>query len=75
MMGVIQLSTSVWAITRNSVSNTLGCLSHICITDRWWLFFFLTDSLDKASTLLFSYLSMCSKGALLNRAMLFQATW
>ena len=48
MMGVIQLSFLVLAIARHSVSDTLRCLRHICMTDHWWLFFFVTDSLDKA---------------------------
>jgi len=75
MMGVIQLSISASAIARHSVSDTLGCLNHICMTGLWWLFFLVTDSLDKMLALLVSSLGMCSNGALFNRAMLFQAAW
>ena len=79
MTGVIQLlaSTSSSSIVRHSASAsvTLGCLSHICMTDLWWLFLFVTDSLDKMSALLLSSLGMCSKGALLKRAMQFLAAW
>ena len=49
MTSVIQLSTSASSIARHSASSiarhsasasvTLGCLSHICMTDLWWLFF------------------------------------
>ena len=77
MTGVIQLSASASAssIARHSASVTLGCLNHICMTDLWWLFFLVTDYLDRMSTLLLSSLGMCSKGALLKRAMLFLAVW
>ena len=37
MKGAIQLSILVLAIARHSVSDTLGCLSHICMTHRWWI--------------------------------------
>ena len=53
MMGVIQLSISASAIVRHSVSNTLRCLNHISMTNLWWLFFLVTDNLDKASTFCF----------------------
>jgi len=79
MTGVIQLSVlaSASSIARHSASTsvTLGCLNHICMTDLWWLFFLVTDNLDKMSALLLSSLGMCSKGALLKRVMLFSAAW
>jgi len=75
MMDVIQLSISALSIVRHSASDTLGCLSHICMTDLWWLFFLVIDNLDKMSTLLLFSLGMCSKGALLNQTMLFLAAW
>jgi len=75
MMGVIQLSALVSVIARHSVSDTLGCLSYICITDRWWFFFFVTDNLDKVSSLLFSCLGMCFTVTLWNQTMVFRATW
>jgi len=44
MIGVIQLSISALATVKHSVSETLGCLSHICMTDLWWLFFLVIES-------------------------------
>ena len=73
MIGVIQLSASISATARYSVSVTLGCLSHICMTDIWWVFFLVTDSRDRESARLFSCLGMCSTGAFWNRAMLLRA--
>ena len=45
------------------------------MTDLLWLFLLVTDSLDRMSALLLSSLGMCSKGALLKRAMLFLVAW
>ena len=59
-IGVIQVSVLAFMTARHSTNATLGCLSQICMTNLWWLFFLVVDSRDNALARLFSCRRMCS---------------